>query len=251
MLQTEAERDDATAQLLELQEERRELQAQLSAKAADLRVTEGVVKQLEAQVTRLEDDLAETRRLHKAAMSGPVEMLPVPRVTHSQALATSISRMTLGGGQPPTPAAPVMQTALMPAETTSVRVTGLEPSRTQWILPIPYRPCREDVPVIRQWSTSRMEELARKMSAEPVGIITSPAPMCHRRHLDTMWKIHPTPLRTSRDDNLNSLLCQCDGRQCDTSLWLLVQESLRLSWPHHLPSLWNQCRHDLPQPAVN
>ncbi len=122
--QVEAERDDATSHLLDLQEERRELQAQLSVKVADLQVTEGVVKQLETEVKRLEDDLAEARRLHKAATSGPVEMLPVTSVTHSQALAMSISRMTLGGAHPPTPAAPVVQTALMPAETTSVRVTG-------------------------------------------------------------------------------------------------------------------------------
>ena len=48
--QVEAERDDAMGQLLDLQDERRELQAQLSAKAADLRVNEVVVKQLEAEV---------------------------------------------------------------------------------------------------------------------------------------------------------------------------------------------------------
>ncbi len=118
--QTEAERDDAVGQLLDTQNERRELQAQLSAKGADLRVNEGVVKQLEAEVKQLEADLAETRRLHKTATSGPVGMLPVPLVTRSQALAMSISRMTLGAAQPPASTAPVVQTALMPAETTSV-----------------------------------------------------------------------------------------------------------------------------------
>ncbi len=122
--QVEAERDDAVGQLLDLQDERCELQTQLSAKAADLRVNEGVVKQLEADVKQVEADLAEARHLHKAATSGPVEMLPVPRVTHSQALATSISRMTLGVAQPPASTASVMQTTLMPAETTSIRVTG-------------------------------------------------------------------------------------------------------------------------------
>ena len=91
--QVEAERDDAVGQLLDLQDERRELQVQLSAKAADLRVNEGVMKQLEA-------DLAEARRLQKVAPSGPFEMLPAPRVTHSQALTTSISRMTLGVAHP-------------------------------------------------------------------------------------------------------------------------------------------------------
>ncbi len=82
------------------------------------------MKQLEADVRQLEADLAEARRLQEAATSGPVEMLPVPRVTHSQALATSISRMTLGVAHPPASTAPVMQTALMPAETNIIRVTG-------------------------------------------------------------------------------------------------------------------------------
>ena len=104
--QVEAERDDAVGQWLDLHDARRELQAQLSAKAAELRVNEGVVKQLEADVKQLEIDLVEVRRLQKAATSGPIEMLPVPRVTHSQALATSISRMTLGVAQPPASTAP-------------------------------------------------------------------------------------------------------------------------------------------------
>ncbi len=64
--QVEVERDDAVGQLLDLQDERRELQAQLSAKAADLRVNEGVVKQLEA-------DLAEAHRLQRAIPAAPVE----------------------------------------------------------------------------------------------------------------------------------------------------------------------------------
>ncbi len=122
--QVEVERDDALSQLLDLQDARRELQAQLSAKAAELRISEGTVIQLEADVKQLEIDLAEARRLQRAATSGPIERLPMPRVTHSQALATSISRMTLGAAQPSASAAPVVQTALMPAETTSVRVTG-------------------------------------------------------------------------------------------------------------------------------
>ncbi len=78
-------------QLLDLQDARRELQAQLSAKAAEPRVNEGAVRQMEADVKQLEIDLAEALRLQKAATSGPVEMLPVPRLTHSQVLATSIS----------------------------------------------------------------------------------------------------------------------------------------------------------------
>ncbi len=123
--QVEVERDDAVSQLLDLQDARRELQAQLSAKAAELRVSEGTVKQLEADMKQLEIDLAEARHLRRVATSGPIEMLPVPRVTHSQALAMSISRMTLEVAQPPASAAPVMQTALMPAETTSIRVTGV------------------------------------------------------------------------------------------------------------------------------
>ena len=66
-----------------------------------------------------------------------------------------------------------------------------------------------------------------------------------------MWKTCHTLLRMSRDDSLNSLLCQCNEKQCDTSLWLLAQENLSLSWPHHLPSLWNRCRHHQPRPPVN
>ena len=97
----EAERDDAVSQLLDLQDARRELQAQLSAKAAELRVSEGTVKQLEADMKQLEIDLAEARRLQRAATTGTVEMLPLPQVTQSQALATSISRMTLGSTQSP------------------------------------------------------------------------------------------------------------------------------------------------------
>ncbi len=73
---------------------------------------------------QLEADLAEARCLHKATSPVPIEIPPEPRVTHSQALATSISQMTLGVAQPPASTAPVMQTALMLAETTSVRVTG-------------------------------------------------------------------------------------------------------------------------------
>ncbi len=126
--QVEGERDDAVSQLLDLQDARRELQAQLSAKAAELRVSDRAVKQLEADMKQLEIDLADARRLQKAATNGPVEMLPVSRVTQSQALATSISRMTLGATQSPASTPSVMQHALMPAETTSVRVTGPEPS---------------------------------------------------------------------------------------------------------------------------
>ncbi len=91
--QVEAERDDAVSQLLKTQEERRGLQAQLSAKAAELWVNEGVVRQLEA-------DLTEARRLQKAITPAPVETQPETYVTHSQALATSISRMTLRVAQP-------------------------------------------------------------------------------------------------------------------------------------------------------
>ncbi len=47
-----------------------------------------------------------------------------PRVAHSQALAISISRMTLGAAQPPALPAPIMQTALLLVEMTSVQVTG-------------------------------------------------------------------------------------------------------------------------------
>ncbi len=115
--QVEEERDDAVDQLLEIQDERRDLQAQLSATAADLRVNEGVVRQLEA-------DLAEAHRLQRAVPSAPIETPSEPSVTHSQALATSISRMTLGIAQPPASTAPVMQTVLLLAETTSIRVTG-------------------------------------------------------------------------------------------------------------------------------
>ncbi len=114
--QVEEQRDDAIGQMLEIKDERRDLQAQLSAKAADLRVNEGVMRQLEA-------DLAEARRLQKAIPPATVETPSEPRATHSQALATSISRMTLGIAQPPASTAPVM-TALLPAETTSIRVTG-------------------------------------------------------------------------------------------------------------------------------
>ncbi len=122
--QAEAERDDALSQLLDSQNTRRELQTQLSAKAAELRVSEGIVKQLEADKRQLEIDLVEVRRLQRAVTTGPVEMLPVPRVTQSQALATSISRMTLGTTQSPASAPAVVQHALMPTETSSVRVTG-------------------------------------------------------------------------------------------------------------------------------
>ena len=136
--QVEAERDDAVSQLLDAQNERREIQAQLSTKAAELRVSEGAVtqlemdkrqlevdkRQLEADKRQLKIDLDEARRLQRAATTGPVEMLPVPRVTQSQALATSISRMTLGSTQSPASAHAIVQHALMPTETSSVRVTG-------------------------------------------------------------------------------------------------------------------------------
>ncbi len=69
-------------------------------------------------------DLEEARRLQRTIPPAPVETQSETRVTHSQALATSISWMTLGVTQPPASTAPVMQTALMPAEMTSVRVTG-------------------------------------------------------------------------------------------------------------------------------
>ncbi len=82
-------------------------------KAAELWVNEGVVRQLEA-------DLAEARRLQKTIPPAPIETLSETRATHSQALATSISRMTLGIAQPPASTAPIMQTALLPAETTSI-----------------------------------------------------------------------------------------------------------------------------------
>ncbi len=114
----EEERDDGVGQLLELQDERRDLQAQVSVKATDLQVNEGNVKRLEA-------DLAEARRLQKAIPPAPVETPSEPSATHSQALATSISRMTLGIAQTPASTAPVMQTALLPAETTSIRVMGV------------------------------------------------------------------------------------------------------------------------------
>ncbi len=81
-------------------------------------------RQLEADKRQLEIDLDEARRLQRAATTGPVEMLPVPRVTQSQALATSISRMTLGSTQSPVSAPAVVQHALMPTETSSVQVTG-------------------------------------------------------------------------------------------------------------------------------
>ncbi len=113
----EEERDDAVSQLLEIQGERRDLQARLSATAGELRVNKGVVQQLKA-------DLAKARRLQKTTPPTPIEMPTEPHVTHSRALATSISRMALGAAQPPASAAPVMQTMLMPVETTSVRVTG-------------------------------------------------------------------------------------------------------------------------------
>ncbi len=122
--QVEAERDDAVSQLVDFQNTRRELQTHLSAKAAELRVSEGAVKQMEADKRQLEADLDEARRLQRAATTGPVEMSPVPRVPQSQALATSISRMTLGSTQSPASAPTVVQHALMPTETSSVRVTG-------------------------------------------------------------------------------------------------------------------------------
>ncbi len=82
--QVEEERDDAVGQLLELQDERCDLQAQLSVKVVDLRVNEGIMKRLEA-------DLAEARRLQKAIPPAPVETPSEPSATHSQALATSVS----------------------------------------------------------------------------------------------------------------------------------------------------------------
>ncbi len=72
----------------------------------------------------MEADLAEARRLQKATPPAPAETPLEPHAAHSQALATSISWMTLGVTQPPASTDPVMQTALLPAETTSMRVTG-------------------------------------------------------------------------------------------------------------------------------
>ena len=115
--QAEEEWDDAVSQLGEVRGGRRDLQARLSAVAGELRVTKGAVQQLEA-------DLAEARRLQTAIPLAPIETPAEPHVTHSQVLATSISRMTLGAAQPPAPTAPIMQTVLLPVETTSVRVTG-------------------------------------------------------------------------------------------------------------------------------
>ncbi len=132
--QVEAERDDAMSQLLDLQDARRGLQVQLSAKAAELRVSKGATKQLEADKRQLEADkrqleadrkqleadkqqleidLEEARRLQRVATTGPVEMLPIPRVTQPQALATSILQMTLGSAQSPASAPAVVQHALV------------------------------------------------------------------------------------------------------------------------------------------
>ncbi len=77
-----------------------------------------------AAVQRLEADLAEARRLQKATAPTPVGTPVESSVAHSQAPATSITRMTLGATKPPAPPAPVMQTTLLPVETISVRVTG-------------------------------------------------------------------------------------------------------------------------------
>ncbi len=168
--QIEAERDDAVSQLLDLQNARRELQAQMSAEAAELRVSEGAAKQLEADKKQLEADkrqleidLDEARQLQRAATTGPVEMLPVTRVTQSQALATFISRRTLGSTQSPASAPAVVQHALMPAETSSVRVTGARAIAHPQTLPTPCRPCMGGVLVIHQWNMSPTEEPAQKM----------------------------------------------------------------------------------------
>ncbi len=115
--QAEEEQDDYVSQLLEIQGEQCDLQGRLSTTARELRVSKGVVQQLEA-------DLAEARLLKETTPLTPVEMPAEPPAAHSQALATSISRMTLGAAPPPAPTAPVIQTALMLVAKTSVRVTG-------------------------------------------------------------------------------------------------------------------------------
>ena len=58
---------------------------------ADKKQLEADKRQLEADKRQLEIDLDEARRLQRAATPGPIEMLPIPRVTQSQALAMSIS----------------------------------------------------------------------------------------------------------------------------------------------------------------
>ena len=245
MRQVEAERDDAVAQLLNLQDERRELQAQLSAKAADLRVNEGVVKQLEADVKQLEADLAEARRLHKAATSGPVEMLPVPRVTHSQALATSISWMTLGVVQPPASTAPVMQTTLMPAETTSIWATGAQaiaqPADSPYALQTVHGGCACHQPVENISYGRACPENASRASRyhyQYHTYVPSPPPGYHLEDL---------PM--SQDGSPNPVPCQCDGKQCHSNLWLPVWGNLNSFWPHLPQSPWNTV-HAPPTPAA-
>ncbi len=65
----------------------------------DRKQLEADKRQLEADKRQLEIDLDEAHRLQRATTTGPIEMLPVPRVTQSQVLATSILRMTLGSAQ--------------------------------------------------------------------------------------------------------------------------------------------------------
>ncbi len=215
----EAERDDAVSQLLDLQDARRELQAQLSAKAAELRVSEGTVKQLEADMKQLEIDLAEACRLQRAATTGPVEMLTLPRVTQSQALATSISRMTLGSTQSPASTHAVVQHALMPAETSSVRVTGARafahPVDSPYTLQTVHGGCTCHQPV-EYVSYGRAP--AQRMPTELAGTTINTAPMYRRHRLVTTMRIYPTLLRMSQDASLNSVPCPCDGKWYDYNL---------------------------------
>ncbi len=122
--QVEAERDDAVSQLLDAQNERREIQAQLSTKAAELRVSEGAVTQLkmdkrqlkadkrqvEADKRQLEIDLDQARRLQRAATTTMGE----PELALAQPSSVSVEPAHV----PPTPAIREMdEAAAYPANT--------------------------------------------------------------------------------------------------------------------------------------
>ncbi len=93
MRQIEEERNDTIGQLEDIKGERRNLQAQLSTTAGELRVSQAAVQQLEA-------DLAKAHCPQKATPQLTAVTTADPRAVCSQALASSISRMTLGTVQP-------------------------------------------------------------------------------------------------------------------------------------------------------
>ncbi len=156
--------------------------------------------------------------------------------------------MTLGVAQPPASTAPVMETALMLAETTSVRVTGIQaiahPVDSPYALQTVHGGCTCHQPVEYISYGRACPENASRTGRYGLHqyhtYVPSPPSGNHVEDL-------PCPAAHEPGRQPKLVLCQCDGKQCDFNLWLLAWENLNSSWLHPPRSLWNQCTHHQPQ----